>query len=1282
MDNLDSFLEEQITKVAKERACLEEEDPPYMTIKTKADNVNSVKENAAPFDWASTQRRLPNPGREESSGLSLQLGAEYEQKKQKLQQELRLDYRRYVAQKKDLHAGEPGPQAQGLSLPIGERRFAKDKLRDERQKEYNLFLKGRSGHIRSPSSNASQVQAPETVSPAVLYSPPAIPEAQYNTQVNRGGLPWERIPEAQHNTQLNHGGQPWERLPSRRDAATLTDRGTEGQAPRGRRRWELHRPEDSLERWERRRPRRRSRRRDEYYSEEEEEEFEFLERGRPRQSREPEYTGRRERNIVYHSPDRVLRERREVEPPVVHEEDFRDRIRKTQSVTPKPNAVMPASMKTTERSRSAAHKDKAEFFTGLMIGATEGDVATQRRKDRYRQELLEQMAEGQRNKKKEKDLELRVAATGANDPEKQPELLCDVPYRPGVGLDALGTNSSPRPRQERPEAGTEERGPPGRPRVAFPSPPMDYTNVLGQLTGAGGPRLGMGAGAGAGAGMGVPGVAPLNEDFHRSLSSTLGEIIAPRIASLPPPLPPTLTDAYRTPYDEAYYYYGARNPLDPNVPYYGPWGSGGQPMVFPNLPPGMMPPPGHQGARGANRHDVAPPGAVLGVGAIGERPKQSKESVLNYQEALRQQEEIRREWSQHFSKIQEREERKRQEREERDRYDAKMEAEMKAYDPWGKGGGGAPLKDDRGNLISDLNRMHRTNKEAYVNPESRDRRWPQGSVGRIGGGGGPTPRGISGFSFAQTSQFARSNVFSDQPTPKQLQEQDTYKDYLKQQIEEKRRKEAKERDRERMEEEREEKRLAEQRVLIQQEFEEEQQGKKRKEIEQSAKNEELIRQAEERRKEADRKSREEEERQSETLRQQVERERQARKAESQRDPSPPIPALQKRLGKQHLTPRPPSAVSQLSSRALSERSMSAPHSPPVPARRNQLRATEDQQQGVISELSTLRRQLQSEQRRLEGQLLQSNREETDTPLYTRHRGRPHGDVLEMARIRAQGSSRRPNSGTAAAAAHVNMQNIREFNQLKYRDSASREEVRHVYPDTPSDEHSLDIQQQALLREQQRRIRIMRRGGESDYFEPSVERQPHHHPREKPGRDHQTVSLLESESAFIDYPNGDAGSPSPGQAQVNLRSRQPSAQERESRRPARRRDFEDDMVTPGGQRDDEGKLDAQSLFSVTSLNIEGVKDRNQRRIRRLDDLNDHDWRSGGLSADEGDHLSLRSTPYHPDRRVSVETVATEPWLRPGTSDTLKRLGAGQNRRERPVTRDILDGTRPLPTMDDL
>lgn len=33
MHNLDRFLEEQIAKVANERACLEEEEPPYMTVK-------------------------------------------------------------------------------------------------------------------------------------------------------------------------------------------------------------------------------------------------------------------------------------------------------------------------------------------------------------------------------------------------------------------------------------------------------------------------------------------------------------------------------------------------------------------------------------------------------------------------------------------------------------------------------------------------------------------------------------------------------------------------------------------------------------------------------------------------------------------------------------------------------------------------------------------------------------------------------------------------------------------------------------------------------------------------------------------------------------------------------------------------------------------------------------------------------------------------------------------------------------------------------------------------
>lgn len=50
--------------------------------------------------------------------------------------------------------------------------------------------------------------------------------------------------------------------------------------------------------------------------------------------------------------------------------------------------------------------------------------------------------------------------------------------------------------------------------------------------------------------------------------------------------------------------------------------------------------------------------------------------------------------------IKEREERRRQEKEEKERYEARLEAEMRNYNPWGKGGGGAPLRDKKGNLIS------------------------------------------------------------------------------------------------------------------------------------------------------------------------------------------------------------------------------------------------------------------------------------------------------------------------------------------------------------------------------------------------------------------------------------------------------------------------------------------------------------------------------------------------------------------------------------------------------
>ena len=148
-----------------------------------------------------------------------------------------------------------------------------------------------------PASEALYFEAPASPSP--------FPEAQPKLQSSR----------RDHNL-------------SRRDAATLTEigrarggrgsrsgaetrargAGAWGVAQRGRRRSDTHRAEESLEDWERR-PRRRRGRREEYSSteesdeEEEEQEEEFLYRRRPRQSKEVQYTGRRERRID-HKPER------------------------------------------------------------------------------------------------------------------------------------------------------------------------------------------------------------------------------------------------------------------------------------------------------------------------------------------------------------------------------------------------------------------------------------------------------------------------------------------------------------------------------------------------------------------------------------------------------------------------------------------------------------------------------------------------------------------------------------------------------------------------------------------------------------------------------------------------------------------------------------------------------------------------------------------------------------------------------------------------------------------
>ncbi|XP_059528964.1 centrosome and spindle pole-associated protein 1 isoform X9 [Myotis daubentonii] len=707
-----------------------------------------------------------------------------------------------------------------------------------------------------------------------------------------------------------------------------------------------------------------------------------------------------------------------------------------------------------------------------------------------------------------------------------------------------------------------------------------------------------------------------------------------RIAPLPPPplLPPLATN-YRTPYDDAYYFYGARNTMDPSLAYYGSGMMGAQPAVHVTAPFAHWPEQPIMNTVGQNELKITSDSTINSGLIFEDKPKPPKQTLQSYQEALQQQ-------------IREREQRRKKEREEKEDYEAKLEAEMRSYNPWGKGGGGAPLRDTEGNLITDLNKMHRQNIDAYHNPDARpyeDKRAVVSLDQNLATSNAESLEDSadknSGHIQTQSSPFARGNVFGEPPTELQIRQQESYKNFLRFQIAEKKQREEAERERLRIEEEKEEKRLAEQRARIQQEYEEEQEKKREKEEEQRLKNEELIRLAEKRRKEAEKKKKEEEEKHNQQLQHYYERENIIGKETKRlKQPSPVVPALQNKIaGKLQ---RPPSADSIISA-FIQERSVSRAQSPPVPARKNQLRA-EEEKRNVIMELSEMRKQLRSEERRLQGRLLHLD---SDEEIHMRKRERSPMDIFDMARHRVQAPVRRQSPKGWDSAT---LQNIRDFNELKDRDSETRVDLKLMYPDPPRDQYTLEIQQQALLRAQQKRLNRIKvqEGAEVDLDAvPSVQVQNHRMPRDNPD-DFLKNSLLESDSAFI----GAYGETYPAFEEDTLLPppQLPSARER---RRSKWKGLASDNGLPNIPPDD------LSLKSVSSINIDQIRMRNEERMRRLNELQNKPINTD----DESSLIDPDDFMKHVGDDGS-NSVATEPWLRPGTSETLKQFMAEQLDRE--------------------
>ncbi|XP_034399820.1 centrosome and spindle pole-associated protein 1-like isoform X2 [Cyclopterus lumpus] len=1105
-DELENFIRERKARMAEDKASLEY-NPPYMEIKAKPHRTyeSTAKENIPP--------RCIVQEKEDSCTVGLPLGIEYERKKQRLQHELRMDYRRYMAQKKHFDHAEPGPL-----IRLNNRRSIKQHL---------------------------------------LESQAAV-------------LPKQRPPSRRDAATLTEDGRGSHRALRLAEVATLRHEADEEQSavlPRHCDR--LGKPLD----------------RD---SEEEEEEcFKELEL----------VQGRRRLHIGVEASYEKRRD---------YKTDGREKRENLGG----------------RGSRALTSNEDVEFATGLKIGAADTEDALQRRKERYRQELQEQIAEQQRNKRREKDLELKFATRGANDAEKPPDRirpfgLCRRGAHQVLEPSATGdSETSSRGFPNNVKMGVREREtplpPPEQPHVAFQSPLLDYSSALG--IGGGG----------------------LSPNSHPAAPSFPRATDTPRIPVFPPHPPSAPSEAYRTPYGEPHHYYGTRTLLDPNVACYGHLSV--PPMSYWSVPAGGAPPShfgNHSQHSGCSFPEppIQPSSEAATVDPhVGVFPsdgsRSSRDRILGYREALKQQ-------------IQQQQDRRRLEREEEERYEARLEADMKNHQPWGRGGGGAPLRDSTGNLIvvtssscepADLNQMHKLNEEAYINPGQRRATAATAATElpdpneRVSGtvaecSSHDTSDRRSGFTHVQTPQFARGSVFSNQPTQQHLHEQDKYKAYLKQQIDEKMQKKAEEREQTRLEEEKEEKRLAEQRARIQREYDEEQERKKRKETEQRTKNSELIQLAERKKKEVERKKTEAEEKERTALRRQYERERQARVEEVSREPSPPIPALQKRHGGLHqYTPRPPTVDSQHSTAPLSERSSSGLQSPPVPARRNELRAAGDQRD-VFSELSALRRHLRSEEKRLEGRLRQVDWEELASPLSDRHQERHQVDVFDMARLRLQAPVRRPNS----------------------RNTAPRNLLR------THDEVGVTGSRRRDYRDQQ----FSSRGStvQDDYLDLSPPRQTDYLTSVM-GRSDRG-SLLESESAFID-PLGEAF---PVRRTPELEDA-PVLSARERRRLSKRPQHpqgRDASSWPFGQQDDYAAL-AVDGQEVAPGGERGSRDRSGR----LMSLSRHSNGSVALSS-EGSSPP-RFSLHGLSNRGSVETLSTDPWM----TDTLTRLDHRPSRRERLTT----------------
>ncbi|KAL5017544.1 hypothetical protein ScPMuIL_007133 [Solemya velum] len=696
-----------------------------------------------------------------------------------------------------------------------------------------------------------------------------------------------------------------------------------------------------------------------------------------------------------------------------------------------------------------------------IIGQEPRESAKRRKREEYRKELELQIKETEAAKRREKLQDMKVSATGFLDPEKNANRMGQLGQAP--------TEVSPR-REYRAanvqpyhtKFDLQQREPEGRSILDAERDFEDEGFRPGRSRRREAPNSGI-----------------LDKGFENFLEPrrNVGN------AQLPPGLmytpstyvtagTPGMTGGFGAPSgpysstDKAYEYYGMRNPLEPDPSGPGPVMVQQDQRVSFGQDAFQSPTPrvtfednvSARRTRDRSRERISP----YQFNSDEDTGRKSRQDQQSYQAELDRQ-------------IYEKRRKKVKEKEEKDNYERKLEEEMKNYNPFGRGGGGAPIRDSGGNAIADLRLMRKGNEGGDTFRQYDESPARMSPLSRLGSPRddlikAPPPQ----TNFTGETTFARGGhgIFGMPKTETEKTQMEKYKDELRKQIEEKKMKEKLEKDKEMLEEQRENKRLEDQRLKIQSEYEAEVKKARAKEDEARRQNEAIKEQAEQRRKDLEKKKREQDEKRQDQLREDEERERQKRVKEQelqQRLASPPVPAVRTREteNKDNL------AEDRRASPAIQTKRNPDPEPRPGPSTETErISASPDRRYDppqrtnsseVLGELARMRKQLEIERVRVQNALENSKNEpEVFDPRMVQRP--PPRDIVVMERDRDRLSSLPPRAGNNDSA---NQKHLQTFNELKYRgNSDSRRQFRSLFPEAPISGSTLEAQQDALLRQQE------------------------------------------------------------------------------------------------------------------------------------------------------------------------------------------------------------------------